>query len=334
MGSAAMHDKADRYVAEGRVRRLGPDQAEVQGSQPAPYRLERVTVKGQRVWRCDCPAVSACAHILAVEAAKGGTDNMTRDVLLNQPLDPSHVRQRSAFGEGEGGKKLSYVEAHHVIREANRIFGFGKWKRELRELRLVTEGEAYTPKTRDGKPERRGWRAAYVAVVRVYVQEEDGKEWIANDGTGYGQNLVYRTAQDNPDSVDKGGAHEKAVKEAESDAMKRALILWGDPFGLALYDKEQRHVGTEDDWEEAPPEAVPQNLDLDVDELVAAAKRGGLAQMRTALKALGVDNETKLRSALVAMKYPDPADITEFLRTLRGPEKSELLEYLKETRHG
>ena len=39
-----------------------------------------------------------------------------------------------------------------------------------------------------------------------------------------------------------GTAHESAIKEAETDAMKRALITFGNPFGLALYDPELRGV--------------------------------------------------------------------------------------------
>ena len=41
---------------------------------------------------------------------------------------------------------------------------------------------------------------------------------------------------------DLGQAHESALKEAETDAMKRALMTFGNPFGLALYDKQQREV--------------------------------------------------------------------------------------------
>ncbi len=37
-------------------------------------------------------------------------------------------------------------------------------------------------------------------------------------------------------------AHELALKAAETDAMKRALSTFGNPFGLALYDKEQAGV--------------------------------------------------------------------------------------------
>src|SRR5262245_34832950 len=36
-----------------------------------------------------------------------------------------------------------------------------------------------------------------------------------------------------------GQAHELALKGAETDATKRALATFGNPFGLALYDREQ-----------------------------------------------------------------------------------------------
>ncbi len=39
-----------------------------------------------------------------------------------------------------------------------------------------------------------------------------------------------------------GEAQESAIKEAETDATKRALATFGNPFGLALYDKERKGV--------------------------------------------------------------------------------------------
>ena len=36
-----------------------------------------------------------------------------------------------------------------------------------------------------------------------------------------------------------GDKYESAVKEAESDARKRALMSFGDQFGLSLYDKDK-----------------------------------------------------------------------------------------------
>jgi recombination DNA repair RAD52 pathway protein len=63
--------------------------------------------------------------------------------------------------------------------------------------------------------------------------------------------------------VDCGLAHESAVKEAETDAMKRALMTFGNPFGLALYDKEQRQVA------EAQPEKLqPTDLKAMIEEIL------------------------------------------------------------------
>jgi recombination DNA repair RAD52 pathway protein len=39
-----------------------------------------------------------------------------------------------------------------------------------------------------------------------------------------------------------GEAHEKALKATEMDAIKRAFSTFGNPFGLALYDKDEKRV--------------------------------------------------------------------------------------------
>ena len=52
---------------------------------------------------------------------------------------------------------------------------------------------------------------------------------------------VTVTADELTPLVQEGGgqAHESAIKEAETDSMGRALMTLGNPFGLALYDKQQ-----------------------------------------------------------------------------------------------
>lgn len=139
---------------------------------------------------------------------------------LSAKLDRSNVTQRS-----HAGRSLSYIEAWHAIAEANRIFGFDSWNRETTDMKLVDQVEM---KTRAG---RDAWRVAYTAQVRVEVVAA-GNRSISRSGTGFGQGI----------DADLGLAHESAVKEAESDAMKRALMTFGNPFGLALYDKTQAEV--------------------------------------------------------------------------------------------
>jgi hypothetical protein len=78
----------------------------------------------------------------------------------------------------------------------------------------------------------KGSRSAcsYIARVRIRVRADHVEICREGCGSGHGTGLT------------PGEAHENAIKEAETDAMKRALTTFGNPFGLALYDKEQQNV--------------------------------------------------------------------------------------------
>lgn len=138
---------------------------------------------------------------------------------LKRKLDPAHVK-----GRKQGGGTVQYIEGWHAIAEANRIFGFGSWDRETLELRQLGE-----PREVDGK-----CRVDYMARVRITVFSANSPS-VTREGCGFGQGI----------DRDVGQAHESALKEAETDAMKRALMTFGNPFGLALYDKERAQVGVE-----------------------------------------------------------------------------------------
>jgi hypothetical protein len=143
---------------------------------------------------------------------------------LSAPLDRGKVKQRE-----QGRAKVSYLEGWQVIAEANRIFGFDGWQRETVALQCVSQAErriGREPSKPSDPPQRDGWGVTYTARVRVVVGE------IVREGSGAGHGI----------DVDLGQAHESALKEAETDAMKRALMTFGNPFGLALYDKQQREV--------------------------------------------------------------------------------------------
>src|SRR3546814_1114039 len=70
------------------------------------------------------------------------------------------------------------------------------------------------------------WRVNYMAKVRITVGG------VLREGCGFGQGI----------DKDVGQAHESAIKESETDAMKRALMTFGNQFGLALYDKTRANV--------------------------------------------------------------------------------------------
>ena len=117
------------------------------------------------------------------------------------------------------GIAVSYVEGWHVIAEANRIFGFDGWDRETILSECIWQNKL-----------QRQNICAYVTRVRISVRA--GDQTVIREGTGAGYGL----------GATPGEAHESAVKQAETDASKRALATFGNPFGLALYEKNQKGV--------------------------------------------------------------------------------------------
>jgi hypothetical protein len=133
---------------------------------------------------------------------------------LKAKLEPRHIRTRAV-----DGANLHYVEGWHVIAEANRIFGYDAWDRRTLATTCIwsgTRGSAHV--------------AAYIARVRVRVRA--GDLVIVREGSGTGEAKAGSIGQ----------AHDVALKGAETDATKRALATFGNPFGLALYDPEQLGV--------------------------------------------------------------------------------------------
>ena len=132
--------------------------------------------------------------------------------LLAAPLQKAHVKSR----QGGGGRSLSYIEGWHAIAEANRIFGFDGWSSETTTLEKIA----------DGKDNKGRCTVTFSATVTIRVGD------IVRQGCGAGHGRDF----------DHGTAMESALKEAETDARKRALMTFGNQFGLALYDKDQTNV--------------------------------------------------------------------------------------------
>jgi DNA recombination protein Rad52 len=147
------------------------------------------------------------------------SDEQTR--LLAGKLSARHVKTRTA----RDGVELSYIEGWHVIAEANRVFGFEGWDRETISAQCIW----HDPVGR-GNTLVRQYACAYAARVRITVRV--GETRVIRDGSGVGHGTAPMP----------GEAHESALKEAETDATKRALVTFGNLFGLALYDKERRGV--------------------------------------------------------------------------------------------
>ena len=128
--------------------------------------------------------------------------------LLKKPILAKNVKEREA---GWGGKdnKLAFVEGYHVIAEANRIFGFGGWSSETIETTCVQND----PRA-----------VSYIAKVRITVGD------VIREGTGAGHG----------NQSNHGNNHESAIKEAETDARKRAFMQFGNQFGLSLYNGKDK----------------------------------------------------------------------------------------------
>lgn len=152
------------------------------------------------------------------------TDEQKKE--LAKPLHPDNVKPPAP------GKYGEYIEGWKVIEEANRIFGFDGWSRETVEMVEVCRYETKIGKAPNLKD---GWAIGYRAKVRVTIYSESGLEDIKREGSAVGNGV----------SVQLYDAVESAVKEAETDAMKRAMMTLGYPFGLALYDKSKANVGIE-----------------------------------------------------------------------------------------
>jgi hypothetical protein len=97
-----------------------------------------------------------------------------------------------------------------------------------------------------GRDRKSGWGITYIARVRITITA--GNRTLIREGSGAGHGI----------DIDQGLAHESALKEAETDATKRALMTFGNPFGLALYDKQQRQVsGATAQAQSQPAQAQP-----------------------------------------------------------------------------
>lgn len=130
---------------------------------------------------------------------------------LEAPLDPAVI----VVPSGQFGPKGDYIEGWHAINEANRIFGFDGWSYTT-ELQKVCEATN----------EKGNIEISYICKCTLNALGTERQD------IGYGSGAAKKA----------GDAHEGAVKEAVTDALKRCLRTFGNPFGLALYDKSRANV--------------------------------------------------------------------------------------------
>jgi hypothetical protein len=156
----------------------------------------------------------------------------TVEAELMKPLDPKRVRIRE--------KKYEYLAGHDVYRRANEIFGFGNWGTRIVALEMVDAVPVE-------KNDKKGWHVGYSCTVELWIAGMQGPI----SGVGYGDGVEYTPGA-------RVRATELAMKEAETDATKRAFTKLGDQFGLILYakDDEKRRIESDRNEEGSQPIAA------------------------------------------------------------------------------
>lgn len=196
---------------------------------------------------------------------------------------------RSAVKERQG---LSYVDQHYVISRLNEVFGHDGWS-----FRKVSGEWVHFP-AHTGEKNRRGkdlYFAAYECTVEIEALGcvRQGSAVGHTTTTSYGECAHF------------------TIGEAETDALKRAARLFGQTFGLALYDKDQKFV------EDEKPKRKSRKKGPDPAELVAFSalmengsikdRVAAIALYREAFVASGVDKDHEAAVAAreaIQKKFP------------------------------
>jgi len=215
---------------------------------------------------------------------------------LQAKLDKKHVSTRK-----QAGRSLSYIEGWHAIAEANRIFGFGNWTRETLRMECVYSDPP---------------KCTYLAIVQIKVFDLNGEFIALRQGTGAGHGQMTKA----------GDNHESAAKEAETDAMKRALMTFGNVFGLALYDKTQANVGTPPEPEPEPMTQEAMDWAMDAMSKIKSTKtEDELTAVRAELREqfMAYQNDPQNAKAANEVKVVMQEHLTYLTTTARSPEPTE-----------
>jgi hypothetical protein len=160
--------------------------------------------------------------------------------------------------------KQAHLSQQDVRAHLIRVFGFAGWDKEILSLECIRDEWIDLPAQGD-RPARTVPAVTYVCRLRltVYCPDRCCRKISEDVGTGTSPNLPYY-----------GDAHDFAVKNAVSYALKRCAIDMGDQFGLSLYNKGQTKalvgrtlVGADEDVQlgtrrQAVDADVPQQVSL------------------------------------------------------------------------
>ncbi|HEY1119930.1 MAG TPA: Rad52/Rad22 family DNA repair protein [Acidimicrobiales bacterium] len=149
---------------------------------------------------------------MTAETRGSVTPDQTERLL--RPIKPGRVYESQGH---------SHVAGWDIAAHLTRMFGFCKWEKEILALEVVSE----VPVEKNG---RTGWYVTWRCSLRLKVFDQWGRLIWKNDDAATG------TAQNQPSL---GDAHDLAMKNAITYALKRCAKDLGDQFGLSLYNKGQ-----------------------------------------------------------------------------------------------
>lgn len=176
-----------------------------------------------------------------------------QEAKLNEHIPRSAIRQRA-----QSGVTLDYVDGAYVIAGLNDVFGPAAWHDEYTTAQVVET-------SRDDKDR---WVIGISMKCQLRIaaglQPSGLDGFVVKQGEGYGHGI----------DRSQGKAFESAVKEAETDALKRAARKLGWRLGLALYDKTGAHIN-ESTKTPGTPRQRPKMTDA---EKAAAADRRDAAR--------------------------------------------------------
>lgn len=164
------------------------------------------------------PKADVKRQVISSQSTQGGSAAQT-PAVLQRGLGPAYVSKRV----GPGGIKVPYLQGGDAIFLANEFFGNAYWSSRLVHRDVECRQE----------PDKK-WICDAVYVSEVKVTWSDLGVTNSHEGTGAGGGKKRTTRME---------ALEEAVKEAETDSVKRALRFYGEATGNCLYDPDFRlHV--------------------------------------------------------------------------------------------
>lgn len=145
---------------------------------------------------------------------------------LLKPIHPGRVMEAQGH---------SHLPAFDVIAHLTRIFGFEGWDKEVTSLWLISESSRPNP----NDSSKTQYTVTYGCQMRLTIKAKVEGSSIFGNSLGVVKRIEEAATGSANNLPSLGDAHDFAMKNAISYALKRCAKDLGDQFGLSLYNKGQ-----------------------------------------------------------------------------------------------